>query len=440
MEMITLTDIAKYTKGKQNGNGIISNISIDSKNILDDCLFVAIKGNRFDGNDFIENAISNGAKAVVTTKDIVNAPSIKVEDSNQAFLDLAKGYKAKFKNLKTVAVTGSVGKTTTKEMIYCVLKQIAKTYKNEGNLNNHIGVPLTIFGLDKKQEYAVFEMGMNHSGEIKALSDVVCPDLAVVSNVGISHIEYLGSREGIRDAKLEIISGLSGSIILNGDEPLLRDLNIQNEIIYFGIDGSDLDVTCKDIKTYIDYTTFVAICGDREINITINTIGKHNVMNALSAIAVGIKFSASDEQIAKGMLSFENVDMRQNVFKHKEYTIIDDCYNASPDSMKASLDVLSEMDGNNKIAVLGSMGELGDFALDAHKEVLEYAKTSADKVYLFGHTWSDLDLGECELYDDKDLITDKIRQNIEKTDVILFKGSRALKIEEVLKKLIGEGK
>ncbi|MFI3227273.1 MAG: UDP-N-acetylmuramoyl-tripeptide--D-alanyl-D-alanine ligase [Clostridia bacterium] len=440
MEKLTLTEIAEYTNGKQVGNAMISNISIDSREIGENCLFIGVKGDKFDGNDFVDVAVTNGAKAVLTIKDVCNVPQVKVADSNKALLEMAKGYKGKMRHLKTVAVTGSAGKTTTKEMIHSVLCEMGETHKNKGNLNNHIGVPLTLFGLHKKHEYAVIEMGMNHKGEIKVLSDTVCPDLAVITNIGISHIEYLGSREGILNAKLEILSGLKGKIILNGDEPLLRDIKIKNDVIYFGLESENLDITCKNIEEFEDYTQFTAICFGRELDIKINALGKHNVINALAAIAVANEFSATDEQIKRGLYAFENTGMRQNIFEYNGYKVIEDCYNASPDSCKAALSVLEKTKANKKIAVLGAMGELGNFSNEAHKAVLAQALKSADLICLFGDAWRKVEVFDAKIYDNKQVLALELSQKIKEGDAVLFKGSRAQKMEEVLKLLMNEEK
>lgn len=438
MEKLTLTEVSEYTKGKQSGNAIITSVSIDSRKIGESCLFVGIKGENFDGNDFVEQAVLNGAKAVLTTKTVCNVPQVKIDDSNKALLDMARGYKNKIRNLKTVAVTGSAGKTTTKEMIHSILSEISLCHKNEGNLNNHIGVPLTVFGLRKKHEYAVFEMGMNHAGEIKLLSDTIDPDVAVITNIGVSHIEYLGSREAILKAKLEILSGLKGKIILNGDEPLLRDLQIKNKIVYFGMEAENLDITCKNVEEIDDYTKFTAVCFGREIDVEINSVGKHNVINALCAIAVANEFHASDEQIKNGLFAFKNTGMRQNIFEYKGYRVIEDCYNASPDSCKAALEVLRNSKTGKKIAVLGAMGELGEYSNKAHKEVLEMANKSADIICLYGDAWKKVEVKDARIYENKQVLALELTQKIKEGDSVLFKGSRSQKMEEVLKILMNE--
>lgn len=434
MVLLTLKEIASFLGTTCAKDFKISKISIDSREVDENTLFVAIKGENFNGNDYAKSALENGACAVVCENDL-GENSIKVKCSNQAFLDIAEGYKKKF-SVKTIGITGSVGKTTTKEMMHSIMSQMGKTLKNKGNLNNHIGVPLTIFDLDTTYENAVIEMGMNHFGEIEVLSNCAKPDIAIISNIGISHIEFLGSREGILKAKLEMLSGLKGPIILNGDEPLLRDLDIENEVIYFGIDGKNLDVTCEDIKSYSEYTEFTIIGFGQKIPVLINTVGRHNVINALSVSAVALKLSATPRQIKDGLREFKNTGMRQNIFKHNGVYMIEDCYNASPDSMKASLDVLKEVGNGKKYAVLGSMGELGEMALKAHEEVFSYAKTCADEVFLYGHTWDKIS----NVYEDKEKLAEKIKNILKDGDSILFKGSRALKIEEVLNYILGEGK
>ncbi|MFI3114528.1 MAG: UDP-N-acetylmuramoyl-tripeptide--D-alanyl-D-alanine ligase [Clostridia bacterium] len=440
MEKLTLSEIAQFTNGKQSGNIMISNVSIDSRNMKEDCLFIGIKGENFDGNDYLEDAILKGAKAVLTTKEIYSIPNIKVEDTGKAFLDMAKGYKERIIGLKTVGITGSVGKTTTKEMLHSILSEVDSTHKTDGNFNNHIGVPLTLLNLTKSHKYAVVEMGMSGKGEIELLSKAVCPDIGVITNIGESHIEHLGSKEEIAKAKLEILKGLKGTIVLNGNEPLLRDLDIENEIIYFGIEGDDLDVSCKDIRQYAKYTKFVAVGKDFEIEIKINTFGRHNVANALGAITVAKLLGATDEQVQAGLYAFQNTGMRQNIFDYDGYTVIEDCYNASPDSMKAALSVLNKTKSNKKIAVLGAMAELGDFSYNAHKEILQIARESADIVYLVGDAWRKVELQNAEVFENRQVLTLKLKQNVKEGDAVLFKGSRAEKMEEVLKMLVNEEK
>ncbi len=440
MEKLTLSEIAQFTNGKQSGNIMVSNICIDSRNMKEDSLFIGIKGENFDGNDFLDDAILKGAKAVLTTKEIYSVPNIKVEDTNKAFLDMAKGYKERIMGLKTVGVTGSVGKTTTKEMLHSILSEMGETHKTEGNFNNHIGVPITLLNLKKSHKYSVVEMGMSNRGEIESLSNAVCPDVAIITNIGESHIEYLGSREEIAKAKLEILSGLKGTIVLNGNEPLLRDLNIENDVIYFGLEGENLDVSCSGIRQFAKYTKFTAVGPDYEIEVKINTFGRHNVANALGAIAVAKLFGAKDEEIQAGLYAFQNTGMRQNIFEHNGYTVVEDCYNASPDSMKAALSVLEKTKSNKKIAVLGAMAELGDFSYDAHKEILSIAREKADIVYLVGDDWRKIELLNAEHFENRQVLCLKLQQNVREGDAVLFKGSRAQKMEEVLKMLVNEEK
>lgn len=434
MEKITLNEIAEFANGEKSGNAIVTNISIDSRKIGDNCIFIGIKGENFDGNDYIDMAIGNGAKAVITNRKIINAPYIKVSDTKEALLKMARGYKKKLKYVTTVGVTGSVGKTTTKEMIYGILSEMGKTHKTEGNLNNDLGVPLTILGINKKHDYAVVEMGMNHSGEIKLLADIAKPKISVITNIGMAHIENLGSMEAIRDAKLEILTSTEDALIVNGEQEILRDIKTNKEVWYYGIDTKEVDVNCKNLQSFDDYTTFTASYGKRDIPIRINTIGKHNVLNALAAITVGIKLEATNDQIIKGLASFAG--MRQNVFTHRGYTVIEDCYNASPDSMVASLNVLRDMKGNKKIAVLGAMAELGKYEDIAHKEVFNYAKAITNEIYLYGEAWKKLD--GAKVFDDKDELAKQVKIRLQRGDIALFKGSRSQKMEEVFKKVIGE--
>lgn len=431
---LTLSEIAKNTNGLQNGDAIIENISINSKEILENTLFIGIKGKNFDGNEYAQEAIQNGAKALLTTTKLENFPQVLVSDSNQALLDLAKGYKEKFKELKTVAITGSVGKTTTKEMIYSVLAEIGKTHKNKGNLNNHIGVPLTLLDLEDDYKFAVIEMGMSDFKEIEVLSIATQPNIGIISNIGVSHIEFLGSREGICKAKLEILKGLQDILIVNADEPLLQNINTDKTILTFGIENEKADIIAKNIEIFEEYMTFDAIYKEKNIKISINDIGKHNVYNALSAILCGILYGASNKQIQSGLLKFKNADMRQNIYKFQEHIIIDDCYNASsPQSVFASLDVLKIKGDGHKIAVLGAMRELGEYSKKSHTEVLEYALKIADFIYLYGEEWQEIDNKSAKYFNDKNMLLNDLKMHTKSSDTLLFKGSRSTKMEEVLK-------
>ncbi len=438
MEKITLADIERYTGGERKGSALISSVSIDSRKITDECLFIGIKGENFDGNDFALKAIENRAMAVLTDRDIINASSIKVKDTNKALLDLANGYRDKFTDLKAVAVTGSVGKTTTKEMIYSILCKMGKSLKNEGNLNNHIGTPLTVLNLTKKHEYGVFELGMSVRGEIEPLAKLVKPNVSVITNICMSHIEFLGSREEIAREKLDILKGTKDTIVLNGDEPLLRNVKTDIDIIYYGITGENLNIKASNIKNLHDRTIFDCSIYGQKNEIIINTPGTHNVYNALAAMATCLSLGATKEQIKQGLLEFKNADMRQNMYIYNGFKVIEDCYNASsPDAMCAAIDLIKYLNEPEKHIILGQMGELGAFSKDAHKQVLAYAQKISDNIYLYGSEWEGLELKNAILFNSKEDIAKTIKPKLNPNSAVLVKGSRFTKMEDVIKYIKG---
>ena len=361
---LTVKEIAVAVGGKIIGCDnpyTIKNIVTDSRKADANSLFVAIKGDNFDGHSFISNVAEKGCKAAIVSSldsENKNVTFIKVEDTKKALGDIARYYIAK-KDITKIAVTGSVGKTTTKEMLASVCGNINKTLKTEGNFNNDIGLPLTAYRLED-EETAIFEMGMNHFGEIDYLSDIVKPDIAVITNIGYSHVENLGSREGILKAKLEVVNHMNkdGILVLNGDDDLLYSIKDSIDIkkIYIGINNKNCDLVAENIKEENNATTFKS--GGEEYKIL--TLGIHNVYNALTAIAVGKLICDDEEKIKEGLLNFKTGGIRQNIIECRGYTVIADCYNASPDSMIASMDVLSKVKSKRKIAVLGSVAELGE--------------------------------------------------------------------------------
>lgn len=460
---LALEEIAHIVKGSLLHGGAseapVSSLSIDSREENPGGLFFSICGERLDGHAFVADAIRHGAVCVITSHDAdtAGAAEIRVEDTTQALADLAAYYQAKIAPT-TVAVTGSVGKTTTKQMICSVLSQAYTTHRTSGNFNNLIGLPLTIFGLKRESRAAVYEMGMNHRGEISRMAKTARPDIAVITNIGSSHIEYLGSREGIRDAKLEIRDGMKpgGTLILNGDEPLLAD--IPGAIyVAFGNLSADYriaDVRSEGMESLFDLHTPT---GERK-NLRIPTIGRHNIMDAAMAVAVADVMHIPEEAIRAGLLSFENTGMRQKIYDQNGVTVIEDCYNASPESMKASLRVLTEQGksrGSRTVAILGDMLELGDYAEQLHKEVGAFlAQNGVDVLFTFGARAMMIAVGALEngfpedrIYifrdpDDVDGIGQALHREVRSGDVLLFKASRAMELERLIpyitKQIAGE--
>ncbi len=441
MKNLSIKDIAEFCGAYTTLEGEISRISTDSRDIDENTLFVALAGERFDAHDFIPDVLSKGAKAVVCSKKVCDDERlILVEHTGKALMQIAHGYRKTF-NIPFVALTGSVGKTTTKGMVYAVVKQKFNTLRTAGNLNNEIGVPKTLFCLDEEHQAAVIEMGMNHFDEISRLSHIVEPDIACITNVGTAHIENLGSREGILKAKTEIIHGMKkGSpLIVNGDNDLLATYeNTDFEIIRFGIDGENLDMKASDIVAGAEGMTFNAHFGGDTVSVFVPAVGVHNVYNALCAMCVGIKLGYTLKEAAEGVKAFEAEGMRQKVTEFKGMTYIEDCYNANLDSMCASLETLKTLKKERSIAVLGDMLELGEFSAEAHAQVGAKAyETGCDIVFTFGKEAENIASAFAEkggistAFTDKNKLTLSLMDMLQKNDTILFKGSRGMKMEEI---------
>ena len=456
MERFTLAQAAAWTKGEAKGEAELTAVSTDSRQIPEKALFIPIKGERFDAHDFIAKAVENGAAAVMSHRqnEEYPVPALYVENTSQALLDLAGGYRALCGG-KVVGVTGSVGKTTTKELLYAVVSQGFRAQKTEGNLNNEIGLPLTLLRMTRDTEVMVAEMGMNHFGEISRMTAAARPDIAVITNIGTSHIEFLGSREGICKAKLEILEGLQpdGCAVFCGDEPLLWDKRGQLgcRVVTYGLENRACDLTA----CLHDDGTFDIVNNNlpaRELPVggrftaKLSIPGAHNVLNALAAAAVGLLLGETPAQIAAGLASYQASGMRQNIYEQDGYHIYADCYNASPDAMEATLAVLGTMaPAGRRIAVLGSMLELGDYAEEGHRRAGRAAAQYADALYAFGPDADAMVAGAKEkgmdrawAFTDQAALVAALRQDAKKGDALLFKGSRGMRMEQALRLFLGE--
>lgn len=443
MEVLTTREIAMAVGGTVNEEKQINNVCIDSRKVQMGCLFIAIKGENFDGHDFINLAVQNGAHAVMSHKNIeCDVPVIMVEDTSKALLNLAGYYRSRF-DIPVVALTGSVGKTTTKEMISEVMCVKYKTLKTQGNLNNEIGLPMTLFGLDRSYSAAVIEMGMNHSGEISRLAKATRPTVGVITNVGVSHIENLGSRENILKAKLEMLDGIQwgSKIILNGDNDLLSKVeNNSYNIQFFGIENPNNTVSATDIKMLDESTRFTVLYSGEKQSVNLPALGIHNVYNALAAILVGLEHDISLADCAKALENYTPSGMRQRIKKVGNITFIEDCYNSSPDSVKASLCTLKDMGEGRKIAVLGDMLELGEFSSQAHYESgLQVAKNGVDMLFTFGEmskqsvkSAKENGVNLAYSFDDKAMLAKELADTIKDGDTVLFKASRGMLLEEII--------
>ena len=327
MKSITVKQVAAFCGATANIDGEILKISTDSRDIDSNTLFVALVGERFDAHDFVADVLSKGAKAVVCSKNVGNDPRILyVEDTGKALLDIAHGYRKLF-NVPFIGLTGSVGKTTSKGMIYAVVKKKFDTLRTAGNLNNEIGVPKTLFCLEEHHEAAVIEMGMNHFEEISRISKAVEPSIACITNVGTAHIENLGSREGILKAKCEILDGMAkgSTLIINGDNDMLATIDRDDyKIVRFGIDGDGLDMTAEGISADAAGSTFTAVYKGERAEVYVPSVGIHNVYNAMCAMCVGMELGYTLEEAASGIRDFEPEGMRQKITEINNITFIED--------------------------------------------------------------------------------------------------------------------
>ena len=441
---ITLSRAAQWCGGRvapEFAGTAFSGANFDTRRLQAGELFVAIVGAR-DGHDYAEAAIRNGAAAVLASKPFDPAiPAIYVDDTVNALQYIARSYRECL-HFKAVGVTGSVGKTTTKGMIASVLQTALATYWTEENFNNGIGLPVTLLGMDESCEAAVLEMGMNHFGEISLLTHIAQPDIAVITNVGTMHIENLGSREGILKAKLEILEGLrpGGIAIFNGDNDLLSAVAARHHALTFGL-GRQNTVYAEGVETRENQTDFTAIGFGKRIPITLKTVGEHNVVDALAAVTVGLCCDLTPEQIREGLLQFQNHGMRQKMYDLNGVHIIEDCYNAGPESMRASLKVLARAEGR-KIAVLGGMLELGSLAPQAHYLVGKETAKAADLLFAYGGYSEEYVRGASEegiefarTFDTHEELTAALQAAMLPGDTVLFKGSRGMKMERVLQNL-----
>ena len=442
---LSLNDIAKYVGGKQINcpDAEVINITTDTREIKEGSLFVALKGDKFDGHSFSVDAIKNGAVAVVSEIEEFDEeiPIIKVDSTYKALLNLASAYRDSL-DIKVVGVTGSVGKTTTKDMIAAVLSQGFKTLKTQGNLNNHVGLPKTVFSLKEDDDIAVLEMGMNHFGEISALSRAAKPDVVVLTYIGESHIEFLGSRENILKAKLEILEGASKNapVIVNDDNDLLSSLNLEGRrIVRISLDNPKADIYAKNIVEGSEGSRFDIYVGKEFfVNAYLSSIGLHNIRNCLIAVAVGLEFGLCEMQIAAGLAAYVPSGMRQNITKAHGITFIEDCYNASPTSMKASLGVLSSLAEGRKIAVLGDMLELGEISKSAHLEVGETSGENADILFTCGNLAKFINKGAeskgivSKHLESLDELCAELVKTLKKGDTVLFKASQSMKFENLV--------
>ncbi|MCK9478627.1 MAG: UDP-N-acetylmuramoyl-tripeptide--D-alanyl-D-alanine ligase [Firmicutes bacterium] len=450
MERYTLLEIANATGGKLFGENLsINSVTTDSNKGGEGCIFIAIKGERFDGNDFAEAFLKKGS-AVITSKNIAvpqGKAVIFVNNTRTALYDFARHHLKKHP-VPVTAVTGSVGKTSTKDLIALALSAKFNTLKTHGNFNNDVGVPLTIFNLTAAHQAAVLEMGMNSPGEIRLLSNIAPPTAAVITNIATAHIGKLGSKENILRAKLEVLENLKpdGVAILNADDESLFSLkgNIPHTSIYYGINNPSADILAYDVDLQPNKSAFKVKIGENPFNFEINQPGEHFVYNALAAISTGVYYNIEPSLIAKSIASFTSEGLRQNISEICGVTIIEDCYNASAASMRAALGVLAVKGAKGRtIAVLGDVLEQGAFAESEHRQIGDQvAHFCIDKLITVGDNAKFIadqarikGVLDIKSFDDNLQAENYLYSQAAPGDTILFKASRGMKLEEISQNL-----
>ena len=453
MKNMTLGNIAAACGGIYHGTEAakektIAEITTDSRKAGKDSLFVAIKGERVDAHKFIPAVFEQGALCVISEQELADPAGayIQVDSSLQAIKDIAEFYRKQL-DIKVVGITGSVGKTSTKEMIASVLSEKYRVLKTLGNFNNELGLPLTVFRLREEDEIAVLEMGISNFGEMHRLSKIARPDICVMTNIGQCHLEFLGDRDGVLRAKSEIFDYIAedGTIILNGDDDKLATLHDVKGItpVFFGI-NSDRKIYATNIHSLGLKGIACTICTEQgDFDVTIPIPGYHMVYNALAGTAVGLSLGMTTEEIKRGIEKLESLSGRFHIIETGEYTVVDDCYNANPVSMKASLKVLHDALGR-KVAILGDMGELGENEKQLHEEVgAEAGKQDIQLLICVGTLSAHMAMSAKETNPQMQVVhMDTLEEALEaipgllqKEDTILVKASHFMHFEKIVEVL-----
>lgn len=451
MAEFTLQEVIEATGGNYSGTAgndtMFTHVSTDTRAIEVGNLFVALKGDTFDGHDFLKTAREKGATGAIVEhgRGIDGLVCIEVDSTLQAYQNLARYHRRRFA-IPVVAVTGSSGKTTTKEMIATVLATKYAVLKTEKNFNNEIGLPKTLLQLTDEHEACVVEMGMRGLGQIKELADIAEPTIGVITNVGTSHIELLGSQEAIAQAKGELIQAIKedGTAILNGDDSFVKAMDslTAGKTIYYGI-HRPATVQGVQLKYRKDGIGFTCRCFDEVFPVTLPMIGEHNVYDALAAITVGRILGVPSAKIAKGLAAFAGTPMRQEIVSFPDFVILNDAYNANPASMAESIRALGQLEGKRKIAMLGDMLELGGYTKESHREVGRLlAEEGYSAVFTFGEAAKYIAKAAKEAgvpivkpcTSHMEMANEYLEMAV-KGDVILVKGSRGLRMERVVQEL-----
>ncbi len=454
MKNITLENLALVTGGRlvngehENCKIEACGVYLDSRQVEAGDIFIATKGERVDGHSFIPAVAEKGALGVICEREQpeLNIPYIIVEDSFAALKKVGEYYRTQL-DVKVVGITGSVGKTSTKEFIAGVLSEKYNVLKTQGNFNNEIGVPLTILRIREEHEVAVLEMGINHFGEMSRLTQMAKPDVCVMTNIGQCHLEFLGSREGILKAKSEIFecSNPDGSVVLNGDDDMLQTVSLVHgkKPVYFGLaEGSS--VYASDIKNLgLFGSKFNIHMGEKCFGAKVNLPGEHQIYNALAAAAVAEYLGLSEEEIARGISSVAPTAGRSNLIQTADYVVIDDCYNANPVSMRAAIDLLSTAD-TRKVAILGDMFELGEQEKAMHGGIGAYvAEKGIDVLLCAGELSREMEKVAREKstvtkvchYETRELLMDDLKKQLVTGDTVLIKASHGMGYQNIVELL-----
>ncbi len=467
MKEIFVKDVVNICNGKLlygNENEVLGNFARDTREIKEGDTYIAFKGEKHDGNLMYDDALKNGAKVCILQESSVeniikkeeikekyNSASIIIVENTVKALQQIASYKRSLYDIPVIGITGSVGKTSTKDIIASVIAKKYNVLKTQGNYNNQIGMPFTVLGL-KDHNAAVIEMGMNQKGEISNLTKIAKPTVAVITNVGTAHIGNLGSRENILKAKLEILEGLqeNGTLVINNDNDMLHNWYEANKnnnfkIVTFGMENES-DIMPYDISLREDGSTYKIGIDGKTYNVNISVGGNHFVLNSLCAIAIGRLFNIRMEDILDGIANFELTKRRMQVEKNSDgVTIINDCYNANYDSMKAAIEYLGKINSNKKIAVLGGMLELGEFSKELHEKVgEEVVKNNIDILIAVGELAKDIankaineGISKEKVYmcEKNSEAIETIRKIAKSGDAILLKASNGLNFQEIFNEI-----
>ncbi len=447
MEPRRLFDLINGIGMAKNPDAVISSVTTDSRELEPGSLFVAVKGDRMDGHDYVAEAAQKGAVAAVVDHVVpgCDIDQIVVSDTKDALIAISGNYRAGF-SPKVIGVTGSVGKTTTKEMVAAIFSQFGEFVKNEGNQNNEIGLPNTLFSIGSTTQLLVVEMGMNNLGDISKLTRAARPDVGIITAIGVSHLENLKTRDNILKAKLEITEGMpaKGILVINGDDEMLMEArrSIPRETATFSIVNRDCDVVASNIMTREMHTEFTI--KDRingEFNASIPAIGEHNILDAIAGYTAATRIGLDPERAAAALANYRSTGMRQKMVEFEGITVIEDCYNASPDSMVASLSMLASLPVKGiKVAVLGDMLELGSISAEAHSSIGMFAaKCGIDVLLCYGP-----EMRACAKaaiaagvacvahFEDKKSLAVYLARTVHAGDAVIFKASRSMALEEAI--------